>query len=305
MESARSEDWDQELCLDDGDSEATAPMLNGAPRGNVVDTDMYSSASASLLDHLDSYSNVEKSGFGVRTLPRPSVLFSNYAMRQQAVNDSSELSSIKSFTSMTLKAPGSAADMIVWLQNLCTEISCTAAVVARPAPAHFGTDAERERSPSEEVALEKELRMAEVAYCNGNLHACGAHTKNIFRRLEKPVQPHGALRVISFGDGHSRPSTFDDDLRSYQCGGRLARLMCRLVQRYDECSAPEVQSTATTHGHYSKWTSSLDASDVAAFRRGAALLLNDIHDHALRARGKLIIDEALVHLALVIRLPMS
>ena len=44
---------------------------------------------------------------------------------------------------------------------------------------------------------------------------------------------------------------------------------------------------------------SLDASDLAAFRRGTSALVYDIVDIVLRAKSRLTVDEAIAHLALV------
>jgi hypothetical protein len=203
-------------------------------------------------------------------------------------------------------APESALGTVAWLQNLCYKVSHTSAVVARPSPERVGNIIERERPPSEEAALERALRAAEMAYCNGNWRDCGTRAKALLRRLEKATRATpSALRVVSFGDGFNRPISFDDDLRCHQCCGRLARLVCRLAQRQDELCAVELLRSTKIRRRFrldslESNPPPLNAGDIASFRRGMAALVNDIDDNVLKARSKLLVDEALAHLALVI-----
>tara|TARA_B100000700_G_C14867304_1_gene771632 strand:+ start:79 stop:771 length:693 start_codon:yes stop_codon:yes gene_type:complete len=172
--------------------------------------------------------------------------------------------------------------------------------VARPSPLKVTETIERERSPSQETALEQALRAAEMSYCNENWRDCGAQIKALLHRLEHATMAKPAtLRILTFGDGLNRPTTLDDDLRCRQCCARLCRLVCRFVQRFDELCAAKIIKSTRHEIPLLLDILSLDASDLAAFRRGTSALVYDIVDIVLRARSRLTVDEAIAHLALV------
>ena len=203
-------------------------------------------------------------------------------------------------------APESGKGTIAWLQNLCYKVSHTSAVVARPSPELLGSYHRRERLPDEEASLESVLRAAEMAYCNRDWRDCGMRTKALLGQLEGvAIGPHSTeMRAISLGVGPGT-RTLDDDLRCHQCCGRLARLVCRIVQRQDELCTANFLSARRMKKRLGILDNRADfdmppisAGDIAAFRRGAAALIHDIHDTVLQAKSKLIFDEALVHLSL-------
>ena len=329
------------LVLNDEAEDATArSSASMVDDKQVVIVDRSGTPVESLLEYLDEYAMTDAMVFCVthriHALPRQPTLFSAYAtyQRQQEKDlcksaiqsNSAHLTShLSTLPPMSLDvrihwdlhastavcssphAPESALGTVAWLQNLCCKVSHTSAVVARPSPERVGNMYERERPPSEEAALERALRAAEMAYCNGNWQGCGTHAKALLCRLESSATATPtALRVVSFGDGHSRPQTLDDDLRCHQCCGRLARLVCRLVQRHDELCAAELPCVTNTNRRLviprglSASLQPLDAGDITAFCRGTTALIDDIDDAVIRAKSKLIVDEALAHLALVL-----
>jgi hypothetical protein len=241
----------------------------------------------------------------VRITPHvPPEISTGFSMRRQ------DLRKRDSIPFASPHAPESARGTVAWLQNLCYKVSHTSAVVARPSPERFENMHERERPPSEEAALERSLRAAEMAYCNGSWHNCVTYVKTLLHSLETAasVTPK-ALKIVSFGGPSA--STLDDDLRCHQCCGRLSRLVCRLAQRCDELCAAELLHATNTKKQLdlphrlSAPPHPLDARDLAAFRHGTAALLGDIDDAFLRAKSKLMVDEAVAHLALVKTNPVS
>lgn len=204
-------------------------------------------------------------------------------------------------------APESTQGTVAWLQNLCYKVSHTSAVVARPSPEQFNNNHQRERPPSEEVALERELRAAEMAYCVGKWCDCGARTKALLHRLDAASCSAAMTTGASHGDGPLRPPCLDDDLRCHQCCGRLARLVCRLAQRHDELCVIKILRATSIKERLgisgirggSTMPPPLDAGDIAAFRRGTTALVYSINDAVLQAKSKLTLNEALAHLALV------
>ena len=192
--------------------------------------------------------------------------------------------------------------MVTWLKNIHDKVSSAIATVVRPSPEHPRKYVESERSPSKEVAFEEALRVAEMSYCNEHWRDCSAQTKSLVHCLDALARSSKAHQFNSRGS--LRPSVYNFDLHCYQSCGRLARLVCRLVQRCDELGAIELIRTVRMckhlhKGHHPPPFLPLDANDIATFCRGATAMVNAIRDDLLRAKSKLIIHESLAHLALV------
>jgi len=331
-ESTENEDWDLELSFGEKPPEAIAHRddIDGKTKNEddepLVIVDAYAPAPvSSLLDYLNNYV-VEtlvssKPRRVLCPLPRQPTLFSSYVnyQRQQGssfgeiANQHKPLQqpfactrlSGNSSSFLVPQAPESAIDVVAWLQNICDKICHVSVVVARPSPERVGVYIERERPPSKEIGLERALRAAELAYCNGSWHASSAHSKALLHHLENQATKRGTARkIVSLGGRLRRLMTMDEDVRCYQCCGRLARLLCRLAQRCGECIAVgRLKATPCRSIQLDRcepaWPTLPDARDVAAFRRGTADLVDNIDDCVLRAKSKLIINESMTHLALV------
>jgi hypothetical protein len=313
-----NEDWDLELSF--GEKPPEAIILRDEFYGKTTNEDEYAPAPvASLLEYLNRYSGEASASAKpcvLYPLPRQPTLFSSYVNYQrqkgksfgEIVNKHQPLQAcprvLANSSFLVPQAPESAVDVVAWLQGTCDNICHTSVVVARPSPEHVGVYIERERPPSKEIGLERALRAAEMAYCNGSWHASSAQTKSLLYRLEKRAIARGAAhKVVSLG-GRLRRATMDEDLRCYQSCGRLARLLCRLAQCCDDsCAAGRLKAAPYRNAQFDRcepiWPMRLDARDVAAFRCGTADLVDDIDDYVLQVKSKLIIDESVIHLALV------
>lgn len=192
---------------------------------------------------------------------------------------------------MSPHAPESAQGVVSWLINLSAKVRSTRAVVARPTPKTVDCR-EFERLPSEEVALERQLRIAEMIYCSAEsgLHVADAihKVKLLLRRIDatrsKRLKASQSNALIELD--MDSPICDDLETRTSQCAARLVRLTCRVAQLCDSMSN-------TLHEQ-------LDSADVAMLRRCCLALASDIRaDHVARLGTELLVDEALSHLALL------
>lgn len=188
-------------------------------------------------------------------------------------------------------APESAQGVVSWLINLSAKVRSTRAVVARPTPKTVDAR-EFERLPSEEVALERQLRIAEMIYCSAEagMHLADAvqEVKLLLRRIDAARSKRvNALRSSALIELEVDSVNCDDlETRTSQCAARLVRLTCRVAQLCDSTSN-------TLHER-------IDAIDVAMLRRCCLALASDIRgNHVARLGAELLVDEALAHLALL------
>lgn len=194
---------------------------------------------------------------------------------------------------LTPHAPESPQGVVAWLMNLSAKVRNTRAVVARPSP-KLVSKRECDRCPSDELALERHLRLTEMAYCSAavdnDLLNATRMLKSLLRRLDEvrsaDIGHPRSSALLSLEVGCGLATVDDIEVRSTQCAARLIRLTCRLVQRCGESKA--------------MLNESINAVDIAILRRCAYAIANDNQDEMeRRLRVLLFIFEGMAHLALL------
>mmetsp|Transcript_11450 Transcript_11450/g.36367 ORF Transcript_11450/g.36367 Transcript_11450/m.36367 type:complete len:2088 (+) Transcript_11450:35-6298(+) len=190
-------------------------------------------------------------------------------------------------------APETAHGVLAWLHNLCAKVQTTRAVVARPSP-KITAARECERLPSEELALERRLRVVEMAFCSAETTAqfdrALSQLQGLLRLLDDRWPVRRAHRCTPLVHLDSDPcfSGIDCIERTVQCASRLVRLVCRMAQHCDENNyEPSMHRGVRT-------------SDIASLRRCGQAFMHDVRDNNVsRLRIELTVDEGVAHLALI------